>query len=313
LAGGVITAQAIVRAAIAVGVEEEDQKETWMEDAESFVAKGAVNCARAVYGHALSVFTVDEELWLQAAFFEKDHGTPETLEEHLKKAVRYCPQAETLWLMGAKSAWLSGNVVGARNILAEAFKANSGSEEIWLAAIKLESENNEFDRARKLLERARLNAGTARVWVKSVRLEWVLGALDAAKAMLKDAIRVHPGYFKLYLMLGQILDQEGQTDEARQAYADGTKAVPAAIAIWRGAAALEVSQGRTAAQGEKWGQAASAGCWGCDWEGTPLQATLPRRGLCWSAHVQRTRKRQNCGWTLCALSVCQATSLLPMP
>ena len=36
-------------------------------------------------------------------------------------------------------------------ILSLAFKANPNSEEIWLAAVKLESENNEFARARKLL------------------------------------------------------------------------------------------------------------------------------------------------------------------
>ena len=51
----------------------------------------------------------------------------------------------------------------ARSILALAFQANPNSEEIWLAAIKLESENNEYERARRLLARARSNAPTARV------------------------------------------------------------------------------------------------------------------------------------------------------
>lgn len=41
----------------------------------------------------------------------------------------------------------------ARRILALAFQANGNSEEIWLAAVKLESENNEFERARKLLQK----------------------------------------------------------------------------------------------------------------------------------------------------------------
>ena len=51
----------------------------------------------------------------------------------------------------------------ARSILSLAFKANPNSEEIWLAAVKLESENNEFERARRLLQKARANAPTARV------------------------------------------------------------------------------------------------------------------------------------------------------
>ena len=47
-----------------------------------------------------------------------------------------------------------------------AFQANPNSEEIWLAAVKLESENNEYERARKLLSKARSSAPTPR----SVRL-----------------------------------------------------------------------------------------------------------------------------------------------
>ena len=46
-----------------------------------------------------------------------------------------------------------GDVPAARKILALAFQANGNSEEIWLAAVKLESENNEFVRARKLLQK----------------------------------------------------------------------------------------------------------------------------------------------------------------
>ena len=48
------------------------------------------------------------------------------------------------------------------------YEANPNSEEIWLAAIKLESENNEFTRARRLLARARENAPTSRSSVLSI-------------------------------------------------------------------------------------------------------------------------------------------------
>jgi pre-mRNA-processing factor 6 len=108
-----------------------------------------------------------------------------------------------------------GNVQAAREILALAFKANPDSEDIWLAAIKLESENNEYEvgvrttctaalslsvislvmllqRARKLLEAARAKAGTARIWMKSARLEWVLGNLAQARDLLNRAVIVHP-------------------------------------------------------------------------------------------------------------------------
>lgn len=49
-------------------------------------------------------------------------------------------------------------------------QANPNSEEIWLAAVKLESENNEYERARRLLAKARSSAPTARV-SRSPRLQ----------------------------------------------------------------------------------------------------------------------------------------------
>lgn len=49
-----------------------------------------------------------------------------------------------LWLMAAKHKWrVAHDVAGARRILEEAFAANPDSEEIWLAAFKLEFENDE--------------------------------------------------------------------------------------------------------------------------------------------------------------------------
>lgn len=52
---------------------------------------------------------------------------------------------------------------------------------MWLAAVKLESENNEFERARILLEKARASAGTARVMMKSIKLEWVLNNMEKVR------------------------------------------------------------------------------------------------------------------------------------
>lgn len=46
---------------------------------------------------------------------------------------------------------LAGDVAGARSILEEAFVRNPDSEEIWLAAFKVEFENAELDRARYVL------------------------------------------------------------------------------------------------------------------------------------------------------------------
>lgn len=252
--GHVQTCQAIVREVIGVGVEDEDRLETWLEDAESFVKNEAYNAARAVYAHCLTAFPSNEDLWEQVAFFEKEHGTRESLNAHLRKAVKYCPQAETLWLMAAKSAWLGGNVPEARTILSNAFTAIPNNEDIWLAAVKLESENNEHDRARKLLEKARREAGTARVWMKSARLEWVLGNLEEASRMLSEAVQLHPTAPKLWMMRGQICEEQDRVEEARQYYVQGVKNCPHSIPLWILSARLEVKAGKRRTSRERGGE-----------------------------------------------------------
>lgn len=69
--------------------------------------------------------------------------------------------------MAAKEHWNIDDVKGARLLLQEAFSKNPDSEAIWLAAVKLEWENDEYTRARALLEKARNGAPSARVYMKS--------------------------------------------------------------------------------------------------------------------------------------------------
>ena len=108
-------------------MEEEDRIDQWVEDAESVslystpshphtitpshppqcTAHEAYECARAIYAHCLTVYPNKKNIWLQAAYFEQKHGSRETLEVLLQKAVAHCPKAEVLWLMGAKSKWLA--------------------------------------------------------------------------------------------------------------------------------------------------------------------------------------------------------------
>lgn len=228
-----MTAQAIVKAVIEHGIDEEDRKHTWLEDAENFAKSEGYYCARAIYAHALNVFPNKKSIWLQAACFEKNYGTTDSLETLLKTAVVNCPKAEVLWLMAAKSKWLNGNVQAARHILSEAFQSNPNSEEIWLAAVKLESENAEYQRARHLLEKARSSAPTPRVVMKSAKLEWQLGDTTKAVQLLEqEGVNRWDDYPKLWMMLGQIHEQENRNDEARESYRLGVRSNPESVPLW---------------------------------------------------------------------------------
>ena len=72
----------------ALGVEEEDRKRIWLEDAESFVSRGCPECARAVYTQALTTFPTKKSVWLRAAQHEKACGNEASLDALLRKAQR---------------------------------------------------------------------------------------------------------------------------------------------------------------------------------------------------------------------------------
>jgi len=237
------TCQAIIRATIGLDLEEADERQVWMDEAEASLAAGCVATARAIYAHALKAHPQKKQLWIQAAFLEKNHGTRASLEELLQRAVKYCPQAETLWLMGAKEKWLAGDIVGARTILEEAFRANPNNEQVWLAAVKLESENGEHERARMLLENARREANTRKVWMKSAVLERQLGNLPRARELLGEGRTRFPDFDKLWMISGQLEEDAKDLDRAREFYQQGVKQCPASVPLWILASRLEEKAG----------------------------------------------------------------------
>ncbi|EPY53856.1 U4/U6 X U5 tri-snRNP complex subunit Prp1 [Schizosaccharomyces cryophilus OY26] len=240
--GAVLTAQAIINTCLSIGLDEEDQLDTWMDDAQSFLISKCLDCARAVFAYALRVYSSNENIWLRAVETEKIYGSTDTVCSILEKAVEACPRTEILWLVYAKERKNTGDVNGARNILGRAFDYNSNSEEIWLAAVKLEFVNNEDERAKKLLARARIESGSERIWTKSISLERVLGNLEGALALLEDALKLFPTYDKFWMMKGQILEDGNDAGKARDAYITGTKLCPHSIPLWILLAKLEAKE-----------------------------------------------------------------------
>jgi pre-mRNA-processing factor 6 len=69
------TCEAIIKATVAMEVEEEDRLDTWVADADSAEARGMVGTSRAILAYALKVFPDKRNLWRKAADLEKAHGT----------------------------------------------------------------------------------------------------------------------------------------------------------------------------------------------------------------------------------------------
>ena len=238
------TAAAIVKETIGQDVEALDRMRTWTSDAKACLARGKVETARAILEHALEYFQNKPQLWKQSVALEKQHGTPESLDDILAKACERLPQVEFFWLLRAKELWLRGEVDQARNVLAQAFEQNPGTEGVWLAAAKLEWENKEPERARVLLQRAREQAPTRRVYMKAALLEREERKTDAALALLQEGITKYPDFAKFYMMGGQIIANDmpkskTTLEKSRKFYQKGLQACPNEATIWILASRLE--------------------------------------------------------------------------
>lgn len=240
-----LTCAAIVRACLDVGVEAEDRKRTWIDDAENSISRGALLTAKAIYAYALKAFPGKKSIWLRAVALEKqvnEGKSGEPVEQLLQQAVTSCPKAEILWLMAAKEVWNNGSVENARLILRQAFSENPNSEAIWLAAVKLEWENDEIELARALLAKARAQAPSPHVWMKSALLERERGETpQVEEELLLEGIRLYPEFPKLFMMAGQFYEMQDPPnyDKAKKLYREGVQHNPKCIPLWTLASRLE--------------------------------------------------------------------------
>ncbi|KAJ3368954.1 hypothetical protein HDU91_000174 [Kappamyces sp. JEL0680] len=234
----------IVKYTMGLGIDDDDLLDTLLEDAETMAKEGSVQTARAIYAHAMALYPDDNLVWQEAAFLEKSHGTKEMLDSILVRAVEHCPGAEILWLMYAKEKWVAGDVESAKSILARAFEALPNSEEVWLAAIKLEIETKQFVDASRLLAQAREKANTERVWMKSAVLERLLKHYPLAIDILDQGIKRFPEFVKLWVIKGQIYQDDLQEMEnARKHFDAATKRHPKSPLLWILSSRLEEKMG----------------------------------------------------------------------
>lgn len=244
--GAILTCANIIQETLGWGLDEDDdRKDTWMEDAKMSVARGKYETARAIYAYALRVFPTSRTVWKEAVDLERNHGSKEALWNVLKKATEACPNSEVLWLMRAKEKLLAGELDEARKVLGEAFQQNPNNEDIWLAAVKLESDHDFPEQARELLKTARQQAPTDRVFVRSVVFERQQGNNEAALGLVGDALQLFPASAKLHMLKGQIYEDEGQVAPARGAYSIGVKACPRSVPLWILYSRLEEKAGAT--------------------------------------------------------------------
>ncbi len=235
-----VVCKAIIDCTIDMDLESHEKKHALFEEAEQMVKNSSIHTARQIYVNLANLYPEKKSVWRRFCFFEKSHGTLESLDKALCRAIENCPQLEMLWLMRAKEQWLAGNPGFAEEILNSAFLANPGSEQIWLAAIKLQIETGSTEKAQILLSQAREQANTARVWMKSAVLERQVGNYERALDILNSALDKFPEYPKLWMIKAQIL-MEDRVDYAlaRETLQKALATIPKNATLWIIASKLE--------------------------------------------------------------------------
>jgi len=148
------------------------------------------------------------KIWWDAIMLEKKCGTNENVSFILSQAVQWCPKDVPLFLLFGKHKWrIENDIDGSREILQKAFASNPENEQIWLAAVKLESENKKYDAARKLLQMARQRCSNPKVWMKSAVFERSLKQGVNVIELLDQGLENFKNFDKLWLMKVHYFEQ----------------------------------------------------------------------------------------------------------
>lgn len=232
--GAIVTAGSIIKATVGWGLDEdEERRDTWLQDAKDSIARGRYETARAILGYAVTVFQTSTTVWHALAELEKRHRTrDEALLETLERAVTACPKSESLWLLFAREMWQAGRPADARQVLARSFQQLPGNENLYTRAVDFEVDANEFEQARRFLQIARESAATDRIYIKSAVLERQLGELETALDLVNQGLQNWPQSWKLHAIKGQIYESLGKLKEAQEAFAVGTRANPKAPVLF---------------------------------------------------------------------------------
>uniref|UniRef100_A0A8C8F5U6 Pre-mRNA-processing factor 6 n=1 Tax=Oncorhynchus tshawytscha TaxID=74940 RepID=A0A8C8F5U6_ONCTS len=261
-AGSVATCQAVIRAVIGIGIEEEDCKHTWMEDAESCVSHGALECARAIYAHALQMFPSKKSVWLRAAYFEKNHGTRCRARRLLAKARSSAPTARVsvgwcvrvsvsrqlpcvfvplqVFMKSVKLEWVLGNIEAAHELCTEALKHYEDFPKLWMMRGQIEEQSEHNEKAREAYNQGLKKCPhSMSLWLLLSRLEERVGQLTRARSILEKSRLKNPQSPDLWLESVRLEFRAGLKNIANTLMAKALQECPNSGILWAEAVFLE--------------------------------------------------------------------------
>lgn len=170
----------------------------------------------------------------------KDHHH---LFSYYRKSIEHNPLDALLILMYAKDLWILANDVdSSRKLLEDAGTRLPDDERIWLARVKLEVKNKNFENANRIsLDCIKMiPTSSARVWYKHIHLKRFLNLRYPKQSyeheittLFKKSLEIFPENYKLILQKSQVLlDDLKKPEEAKECLSIGVKKCPESIELW---------------------------------------------------------------------------------
>lgn len=237
-----VTAASLLHMALPMDLStnvDEELVAVWLEDARLAIEKRQWSLARMIYEFSLKNFPGNPDIWRAFVSLEKQHGDAEAVTALLEKAVESVPKCIELWISLASQYRSLAQLQKARSILADAWSHNSDSESVALAAIDLELELEDPQKAMTLLRQFKTSLATSSALrKKEIQL---VDDVHVRTSLLEEAIKSFPKDQDFCLLLADVYRREPFRDcaKARAIYEDGFKRIPSSEGIWKAAADLE--------------------------------------------------------------------------
>ncbi|ODV96635.1 hypothetical protein PACTADRAFT_48466 [Pachysolen tannophilus NRRL Y-2460] len=201
------------------------------KDADMALKQNFIETSRAMYRYILENYQKDIATWHSYIDLERNHGSLMDLYLVLEDAIAKNPNYEIFWLMYAKAKWMNGDINEARKILDDAFKKLPNNEDIWLASIKLENSTQNIDKCLEYFEKAKDVVGSERIYYKYITFQRAYNN-EKALELVEEGLEKFPTCDKLHMQKGQILQDLGKNEEAREAFKIGVNNCKKSIPLW---------------------------------------------------------------------------------
>ena len=172
--------------------------------------------------------------WLAAARLEEVVGNLAEAKGVLARGITSCPNSEDLWLNAIR---LETDATKAKSIAANGIRQNSKSTLLWTEAARLEEQNpNKIRVFQKSLE---INKSSCQLWKHLINLVSENGSSEHVLTLLARAVQCCPEAEDLWLTYAKLSD----FGDAQKILNDARKCIPTSVAIWIAAAELAAAMG----------------------------------------------------------------------